>query len=374
MRRIISFLLCFIFLNSICGQTIEEINYLLDSVPHYNHNRCFRDYWQPRVLPDSTKDKVIAVLNGYLPPQRIAQAQKFSRGELQTITHIAKKKCKDDSECIKHTKDSIKMQYIEDRLDGSRTSSFDSEFILSLPNWGIDEAKHILWNNRLNTRTFPKLATFMALSRFGYVEALDSVIKWCRCASPQSKIVLANSSDYIFRQIFDNDEIARYVQSKEIYMSLVDLIDIETYSAYGFSDDPYLYLSEDIVLKILSDVIENRNDEAYSEMAIIQQKWKKYIPPIRREGLFFLERLCSRRIILDVDLETIETVEQICFKNVFDLQIEHLIEVLNKYCNDFITEEDIRGFVQVKKFRQSDLKVQLKEEVRSWLNKYFNFE
>ncbi len=54
-------------------RSIEEINFYLDNVT-YDYLYSF-DYKNPVILPDSIKDKVVAVLNGYLPNARRSLTQ-----------------------------------------------------------------------------------------------------------------------------------------------------------------------------------------------------------------------------------------------------------------------------------------------------------
>lgn len=402
MKKFIVLFSCCMISFIIDAQNIEKINYVLDSVEYYNYMLAF-NYWDNVILPDSIKSKMIKVLNGYLPPKAIANVNKFSVGELQNMTEYAKKKCKKDMGCVRRTKDSLKSSSVEFNLNYIKNKEFPPEFILALGGWDVYEARQILWENRNNTKRFPKVETYMALARFGYSEALDSVLKWMRFDIYSDDISYLYSERYIKKTITNFAFTAKYLRCKQFFMRIIDLFDLETYGQdpiWNTEDDSF-YPSESIIFEILLkrrfEGLEEKFPTAYDELKDIRYKWESFMPTIydkeevmkfnkemeymywimpaiSNKGLNFINDVCDRKIIIDVDSKTVETIEKICSDDVSDIELEHLINVLKTFCADDIDEKDIRCFVEMKQFRKLGLKEQMKADVREWIDKYVTFD
>lgn len=98
------------------------------------------------------------------------------------------------------------------------------------------------------------------------------------------------------------------------------------------------------------------------------------MPAISNKGLNFINDVCDRKIIIDVDSKTVETIEKICSDDISGVELDHLINVLKTFCTDDIDEKDIRCYVEMMQFRKSGLKEQMKAEVREWIDKYVTFD
>ncbi len=145
-------------------KSIELINYYLDSVS-YDYLISF-DYENPVVLPDSTKDKVIAVLNGYIPPQKIKEVTHISDDVMKRIEKRCKGICKNDSICFVKAKDSIINRMTNRALYILKNKLFPKNFLLAVGAWEVKDAEPILLKN-IDNLLYPKEETLLALAKLG---------------------------------------------------------------------------------------------------------------------------------------------------------------------------------------------------------------
>lgn len=379
MKKIIILLLTFFIFNPIYSQTIEELNWMLDSAKH-NKYAGFYSYSKTNSLPDSLKKKIIAVLNGYLPPNIYKKAYNFSSGQLKHFAEIAKRKCQSDLECVKRTTDSLKERYALDNIEIAKKTKYTDGFILSLANWNIQEAKQILWDNRRNNNTFPKIPTYMALSKFGYSEAVDSLLKIMH-VDAKSKEATNMTTEYIYKKIDELEDITSFLKYKKFYYNILDLFDIETFG-FGYdvvSDDNDIYLSE---YNVLGELVgygspfyrKAKNQEAKTKLNELKEKWDQMMPHVSNNGFKFMSNLCAWSIVLDIDETTIEAVEHVCSGVFSDMYVNHLVNTLKYFCTNDIIEDDVLNYIQMRMFRELGLKEQLKAELRDWIDKYIVFD
>lgn len=157
------------------AQTLAELNRLLDSVPYYELTDI--DYSKERELPDTTRRKIVHVLNGYMPPRTCQPT---------------------------------------DRV-------FPENFILAIGAWSVKEAEPILIAN-LNDARYPKMATLLALARMGNRSARDSAMRML--ALRDTTFIDIVPRGYITNQRYNLFRAGYYLKSKELLFRAVDLLDV----------------------------------------------------------------------------------------------------------------------------------------------------
>lgn len=156
---------CFFIQTS--AQNIAKIDSVLDNVDY--DRIVFSDYGirlRDVKVPQATKDRVLAILNGYLPPQTIAERSSIPRSVLERLGGKAKILCGEDSVCYKFTIDSMTNSLILENIESWKTGKFSEDLILAIGHWNVKEALPILWENKYNRR-YPRLETILAMAKLG---------------------------------------------------------------------------------------------------------------------------------------------------------------------------------------------------------------
>ena len=247
------------YCNTVKSQSIDEINSALDNIIYSHLN--FYDYKTPIQLPDSTKQKVVNILNGYLPPHVIKKYTLINDDVvIKNIERIAKGICGTDSLCNVLAKDSIIKHRAESQLFSLRQYMFPANFILAIGFWDVQEVEPILLKNINNNKKYPKRATLLALAKLGN----DSIRKVVNEMYTVDYVVnntdfkkgnpdLEYKNDYagaeISHQIQYFYDAGMYLKDKDILLNIIDLLDIQgkkhtTVTAYDSQKN--VYLSEDV--------------------------------------------------------------------------------------------------------------------------------
>jgi hypothetical protein len=217
------------------------------------------DYHNVISLPDSAQNKIISVLNDYLPPQIVIQAQNIDKVVMQNIEQTAKAICGNDSTCTMKTKDSIIKQTTESQLFIFRQFPFPANFILSIGNWNVQIAEPILLKNINNTK-YPHKETQLALAKLGNDSIKQIIISMYnidyvlnhsiyKTGNPNLLYTNATSNDLISNIINDFYNTAIYIEDKNILFNMIDLLDIEgkeSLSENFFDNQGNVYVSNNI--------------------------------------------------------------------------------------------------------------------------------
>ena len=234
-------ILC-VFWNNAHSQSISEVNNALD-------NTFYRfldfDYKASLQLPDSTQKKVIAVLNGYLPPKEIKDAVTFDDMIIKNIERMCKEICGTDSLCNALAKDSIIKKASDSQLYNLQQYTFPANFILAIGTWGVKDAEPILLKN-INNERYPKRETKLALAKLGNDSIKRRIVEEYSINYIINNTVLKNGNpNLIYKSIPSGEsvsdqisyffEASRYLKKKEILLNMIDLLDIQG-KYYSFSE------------------------------------------------------------------------------------------------------------------------------------------
>ncbi len=212
------------------SKQIKSINYYLDNVPYYLLRNF--DYQTPVILPDSIKEKVVSVLNGYIPPQKIKEVTYISDDVLKRIKKRCKEICKNDSMCFIKAKDSIISGITNKALFILNNQLFPESFILAVGAWNVKDAEPVLLKN-INNPKYPKEETLLALARLGNDSikkiimnkyTLQYVINNTEFKTNNPELIYTGSiSDFMY----DFFKAGMYLKNKQILLNTVDLLDIQ---------------------------------------------------------------------------------------------------------------------------------------------------
>lgn len=222
---------------SVQFEKIKLINYYLDSVSYDKLTKF--DIETPVNLPDSTKVKVVAVLNGYIPPQEIKKVTSVSNTVMKIIDKDCRSICGNDSSCFAEAKDSILNKMTNRALDILNSKLFPENFILAIGFWNVKEAEPILLKNIYNPR-YPKEETLLALSKLGNDSIKKIIMNKYTLQYVTNKTELKiNDPELIYQQTPDvvNDffKTGMYLKNKQILFNMVDLLDVQG-KAYFFEE------------------------------------------------------------------------------------------------------------------------------------------
>ncbi|NDW11239.1 hypothetical protein [Dysgonomonas sp. 520] len=227
-------LYCIMFCTILHSQNIEEINNKLDNV--YYLYLTDLDYMENIKLPDSTKNKVVNILNGYLPKEIINKATYLDKSILDNLNKKMWSICNNDSLCFIQKQDSIKNEYINNQIAKFKSYPFPKELILSIGSWNVQEASIILLNN-INNPLYPRKETLLALAKLGNDSILENIEQlYTLDYIIEHTILKTDSPKFIYRNISVNEQVNNlisdfylvgiYLQDKDILSNMVDFIDI----------------------------------------------------------------------------------------------------------------------------------------------------
>jgi hypothetical protein len=213
------------------SQSVRDIDSMLDNTIYYQLNNF--NYTKNIELPDSTKDKIIKVLNGYLPIKDVEEVSALSRNSDRFINRMAADICKQDSICFARVKDSITYSIIQEGLASKRTYPFPASFILAIGSWNIQNAMPILLDN-INNPLFPKEEVLLALAKLGN----DSIRRDIKKQYTLNYVInntefKINSREYIYRNanmervVSSFYNAGQYLSDRDILLNMVDLLDVE---------------------------------------------------------------------------------------------------------------------------------------------------
>jgi len=234
--KLIMIIIACAYFNTVTAQSIDEINSALDNIIYSRLN--FYDYKTPIQLPDSTKQKVINILNGYLPPHEIREYTTFDDIVIKNIEKITKNICGTDSLCNVLAKDSIMKHSIESQLFNLRQYMFPANFILAIGFWNVQEAEPILLANINNDKKYPKRETLLALAKLGNdsirkivneMYTVDYVVNntVLKKDNPDLEYKSIPAKDLISNQISNFYNAGVYLKDKNILLNIIDLLDIQ---------------------------------------------------------------------------------------------------------------------------------------------------
>lgn len=233
---------------------IKSISNMLDTTLYLNlTNFDTEKYVQ---LPDSVKQKVVNVLNGYLPPLVEKQLIQFNNKVIDNIVEEAKSICKsNNSSCIEQKKDSIcKAMTANKRHVLQNTLNYPENFILAVGSWQVKEAIPILKNN-INSNRYPYKETLMALAKMGDDSSLTVLQNQCtldfiiRNTPLQIETNLTTYGDEINMTEIVNTfyRPGIYLRNKQILLNMIDLLDLKGRYYSSFSDT-VMPIEEEVLL------------------------------------------------------------------------------------------------------------------------------
>ncbi len=272
---ILSMFFCIVQAQKVQPLSIEQINYYLDSVS-YDYLYTF-DYENPINLPDSTKSKVIAILNGYIPPQKISEVTQISGAVMKKIDAECKLICKVDSSCFIRAKDSIINKMNNDALNMLNSKLFPENFLLAIGAWDVKEAIPILVKNIENPR-YPKEETLLALAKLG-----NDSIKEIIMSKYNLEYVINNTEfklnnpELIYhsndRELVDDFfRAGMYLRSRQILLNMVDLLDIQG-KVYSLDEYSPIELSILMWLPFKFMTKENLQNGTFEELDLLTEKF-----------------------------------------------------------------------------------------------------
>lgn len=178
MKRIIFAIIIVLLSLQSQSQNIARIDSILDNVDYdFINFSVYGVVLKDMEIPQLTKDKVVNILNGYLPPSRITELSFMHENVKTLIEKEAIKLCGDDIYCMKLTVDSIMNAHIKERIYKCKIGGhFSKDLILAIGHWNIKEAEPILWENRNNKR-YPQPETYLALAKLGNKKAIKIIWK-----------------------------------------------------------------------------------------------------------------------------------------------------------------------------------------------------
>lgn len=168
------FIVCFSL--QLQSQNIVRIDSVLDNVDYdFINFSIYGIVLKDMEIPQLTKDKVVNILNGYLPPSRISELSFMHENVKTLIEKEAIKLCGDDIYCMKLTVDSIMNAHIKERIYKCKIGGhFSKDLILAIGHWNIKEAEPILLEN-INNKRYPQPETYLALAKLGNKKAIKIV-------------------------------------------------------------------------------------------------------------------------------------------------------------------------------------------------------
>lgn len=178
MKRMILAIIIVCLSMQLKSQNIAKIDSILDNV---DYDRIFFLSYgiqlEDMEVPQSTRDRVVNILNGYLTPSRILERAFVPVSVRNRIIKEAKNLCGLDTMCIRHMVDStITAQIAKDINDWKTGLKFSEDLILAIGHWNIKELERILWENRNNKR-YPQPETYLALAKLGNKKAIKIIWK-----------------------------------------------------------------------------------------------------------------------------------------------------------------------------------------------------
>lgn len=176
MKRMILAIIIVCLSMQLKSQNIAKIDSILDNV---DYDRIFFLSYgiqlEDMEVPQSTRDRVVNILNGYLTPSRILERVFVPVSVRNRIIKEAKNLCGLDTICIRHMVDStITAQIAKDINDWKTGLKFSEDLILAIGHWNIKELEPVLWENRTNKR-YPQPETYLALAKLGNKKAIKIV-------------------------------------------------------------------------------------------------------------------------------------------------------------------------------------------------------
>jgi len=214
---------------SVQSERIKLINYYLDSVSYDKLTKF--DIETPVNLPDSTKVKVVAVLNGYIPPQEVKKVTSISNTVMKIIDKDCRNICGNDSLCFAEAKDSILNKMTDRALDILNSKLFPENFILAVGFWNVKEAEAILLKN-INNPRYPKEETLLALAKLGNDSIKEIIMnKYTLQYVTNNTELKINDPELIYQQtpdvIHNFFKAGMYLKNKQILFNMVDLLDVQ---------------------------------------------------------------------------------------------------------------------------------------------------
>lgn len=176
MKRIIFAIIIVLLSLQSQSQNIARIDSILDNVDYdFINFSVYGVVLKDMEIPQLTKDKVVNILNGYLPPSRITELSFMHENVKTLIEKEAIKLCGDDIYCMKLTVDSIMNAHIKERIYKCKIGGhFSKDLILAIGHWNIKEAEPILLEN-INNKRYPQPETYLALAKLGNKKAIKIV-------------------------------------------------------------------------------------------------------------------------------------------------------------------------------------------------------
>lgn len=256
-------------------KSIELINFYLDSVS-YDYLYTF-DYENPIVLPDSIKDKVLAVLNGYIPPQKIKEESYIPDDVMKIIDNECEGICENDSLCFTRAKDSIINNMNNRTMQILHDKAFPENFLLAIGAWDVTEAVPILLKN-LDNPIYPKEETLLALARLGNDSIMESILnKYTLEYVINNSEFKVNNPELIYHSndrelIHDFFRAGMYIKRKNILLNMVDLIDIQG-KTYFYEDLVPIEMTVTMWLSLLFINKEYVENGAFEELESITNRF-----------------------------------------------------------------------------------------------------
>lgn len=253
------------------SQSVSELNSLLDSTLYSQIH--IKEYRHHLSLPDSTQQKVVRVLEGYIPPHIQQRVSILDSSALKRIENYALRLCASDTLCFRKTKDSLTADYIQHNMELLKEEPFQETFILAVGSWGIKTAEKIL-TSKENNSLFPQFATLLALSKLRDNILSDSLKSLLEVVD-NPDLSPIDREEYICT-LYNRLYLAGiYMKDKTLLMRLVDLLDIK--GQVWMLDG--LYPAERSVASLLytSSLVDNiQNKEG-------QREWKTLVWDYSRE-------------------------------------------------------------------------------------------
>ena len=208
------------------SQNIARIDSILDNVDY----DCisFMAYGiklEDMEVPQSTRNRVIDILNGYLPPSRILERSFIPEPVQERIYIKAAKICGKDTSRIMHVVDSITTAQIEKNIKEWKTDKFSKYLILAIGHWNIKELEPALWENRTNKR-YPQPETYLALAKLGNKKAIKIV--W----------------NMVNKKELRHYETGMYLRDKKMLLRMLDQWD-DYKKKYAMDSNKDIYMTSD---------------------------------------------------------------------------------------------------------------------------------
>jgi len=227
--------------------TVEELNHLLDTRPFMG----FRvDYMSDLTLPDSVKQKFLIALSGNLTPRLQESLFELTPDQKEHFLELSKQRCeKDDSACIAETFQAIVDGSIERRRHFWMNEPISPDLILAAGSWNIREAISILEKAIKNER-YNQRAVSMALARLGNDSlrqilleryTLSYVLENTCLDTIDNNVSIQRSCLQNMWSVNEGIKTATYLQSKEMLLSILELIHIRGISFTEFGNERFYF-------------------------------------------------------------------------------------------------------------------------------------